>query len=471
MGNYDVTLTTTGGTAAGTLTKTDYIEVNYKIPSIGSGVYIDTVEVGKVLANYSGSDGGYVDYLDTEVDLYRGETYSLKVNHVDPWYGGVCFQYVWIDWDADGVYGEDEILLNSLAPTTFTVPAGAPLGNTRMRVIGSFYDGSDDPYKDIAYGEMEEYTIVIGDLAAGVPVADFETDVTTSCAGVEVQYTDISTNTPTSWAWAFEGGTPATSDQKNPVVVYETAGVYDASLTATQVSGSDDEAKTDYMTVLALPDVSAGDDVIACFGEEITLSGSGALSYEWDNDVVDAVSFVPSTMSYAVIGTDAAGCSNTDTVDVMVEAKIDFTVTEGDQSLSVDAAVGTLQWIDCADNSDITGATDAVFTPAASGSYAVVVTVGDCSATSDCYAVTVSGLSNREFAQGISIYPNPSSGVVNVAVERDQANIKIINVMGSVILETVKSSDVEQIAITTPGLYVIRIESDGDVFTSRIVIE
>jgi PKD repeat protein len=61
--------------------------------------------------------------------------------------------------------------------------------------------------------------------------ADFILDRKTICPGNAVNYTDLSFNTPTSWSWSFPGGTPSTSTEKNPVVIYNTPGLYSASLT------------------------------------------------------------------------------------------------------------------------------------------------------------------------------------------------------------------------------------------------
>jgi len=82
-----------------------------------------------------------------------------------------------------------------------------------------------------------------------VPVANFSANVTTVVVGGSVQFTDLSTNTPTSWSWAFEGGTPATSTAQNPTVTYNTAGTFNVTLTATNAAGSDGETKIDYITV------------------------------------------------------------------------------------------------------------------------------------------------------------------------------------------------------------------------------
>ena len=46
----------------------------------------------------------------------------------------------------------------------------------------------------------------------------FTADNTTVNEGDAVQFTDGSTNNPTSWSWTFSGGTPETSTAENPSV-------------------------------------------------------------------------------------------------------------------------------------------------------------------------------------------------------------------------------------------------------------
>ncbi|MEN8223790.1 MAG: PKD domain-containing protein [Bacteroidota bacterium] len=86
------------------------------------------------------------------------------------------------------------------------------------------------------------------------PVADFEADATASCEGYEVQFTDMSTNNPSGWTWTFPGGTPETSNEQNPVVVYENEGVYSVTLMATNSGGSDEITKDDYMDISFTPE-------------------------------------------------------------------------------------------------------------------------------------------------------------------------------------------------------------------------
>lgn len=85
------------------------------------------------------------------------------------------------------------------------------------------------------------------------PVADFTADDTEGCKPFTVHFSDLSINTPTSWSWSFPGGTPASSGIKNPTVVYNTAGVYNVSLTATNASGSDTKTINQYITIKDKP--------------------------------------------------------------------------------------------------------------------------------------------------------------------------------------------------------------------------
>ena len=87
------------------------------------------------------------------------------------------------------------------------------------------------------------------------PVAAFTANVTTGPAPLAVQFTDISTGSPTSWLWNFGDG--ETSTAQNPIHTYTAPGTYTVSLTATNAGGSSTEIKTDYITVTTPPSVAA----------------------------------------------------------------------------------------------------------------------------------------------------------------------------------------------------------------------
>jgi hypothetical protein len=73
---------------------------------------------------------------------------------------------------------------------------------------------------------------------------------------------------------------------------------------------------TDQVVVtLYQPPINAGADLSKCQGLPVTLTATGGSTYSWNNSVQNGVSFVPSgTGYYIVVGTDAAGCSKTDSL-------------------------------------------------------------------------------------------------------------------------------------------------------------
>lgn len=148
--------------------------------------------------------------------------------------------------------------------TSFTVKLSgnnyieAPLEWTQYTYDLSAYDGRT-VYVAIQCVSDDAFAFLIDDILISSeytePDAEFTADNTTVEVGTTVNFTDQSTMMPTSWSWTFDGGTPATSTEQNPRVVYETPGTYSVSLTATNAYGTDTETKTGYITVTRAPEV------------------------------------------------------------------------------------------------------------------------------------------------------------------------------------------------------------------------
>lgn len=98
------------------------------------------------------------------------------------------------------------------------------------------------------------------------------------------------------------------------------------------------------VTVHPNPVIEAGNDVIECEGNQITLSATGAGpggQYTWDNYVVNGVPFIPPVGStvYSVVATTAQGCTGTDALTVTVDAlpEISFTAVQDQNCVPVGA--------------------------------------------------------------------------------------------------------------------------------------
>jgi PKD repeat protein len=83
------------------------------------------------------------------------------------------------------------------------------------------------------------------------PEAGFTATPTSGETPLTVSFTDTSANDPTGWLWDFGDG--ATSEGQNPTHVYEAAGTYTVTLTATNGEGSDDMVERDLITVTPPP--------------------------------------------------------------------------------------------------------------------------------------------------------------------------------------------------------------------------
>ncbi|MBN2777356.1 MAG: PKD domain-containing protein [Bacteroidales bacterium] len=104
----------------------------------------------------------------------------------------------------------------------------------------------------VAYGNEISFTTVSDSLPVAdstVPVADFTASETSLSEGGTVNFTDVSTNNPSSWEWSFPGGNPSSSSQQNPSVTYNVPGNYTVTLIATNSKGSDTQIKTDYIRI------------------------------------------------------------------------------------------------------------------------------------------------------------------------------------------------------------------------------
>ncbi len=177
------------------------------------------------------------------------------------------------------------------------------------------------------------------------PVADFTSNKVDGCKPLTVTYTDLSTNSPTSWLWTLPGGTPATSTAKNPVVVYNAVGTYSVTLKATNAAGSGTITKTNYITVRDKPVASftyTKNEGLVTFTN--TSTGGGTSYWDFgDGDFSTQDSPIhqytdPGTYIVKLTMTNDCG-SNTKTQTIVIvfipQANFSSNVTEGCTPLTV----------------------------------------------------------------------------------------------------------------------------------------
>ena len=228
------------------------------------------------------------------------------------------------------------------------------------------------------------YTIFIclGSLVCfsqAAPVANFSTTAI-NCTGKVINFSDLSTNSPTSWNWVFTNGVPASSTNKNPSITYFSPGNYVVTLVATNTVGAS-STYTANITVSPTPTISVNSQSL-CSGNTVTFSASGASTYSWSSgQMISSITVSPNTdTQYTVFGFSSVGCESSAVASASVYPLPYVTVTSGtvcpNSSISIFAGgASTYTWIL---SSNLiphdTNPNQAVVSPSAQSSYTVIGT-------------------------------------------------------------------------------------------------
>ena len=133
--------------------------------------------------NASGKPSGYSDYTSISTTVKQGDSHTITVNvNTD---GNYRIQSkVWIDWNQDCVFDDtdEEYDLGfafgtsdgptNMSPLSITIPSGASIGSTIMRVSSRFTFSSNITYPTSCQtnfdGEVEDYTVMVESATASI---------------------------------------------------------------------------------------------------------------------------------------------------------------------------------------------------------------------------------------------------------------------------------------------------------------
>ncbi|MFT5969712.1 MAG: PKD repeat protein [Flavobacteriales bacterium] len=221
------------------------------------------------------------------------------------------------DWCYDGFYG------SSCLQVDLTSAAGKR--NVKVRFESYNANGNNVYIDDI------NITGIIS-----LPTAKFVASPRIVCEGDTVWYTNTSSNNATSFEWTFTAGTPATSTDESPYVVYNTSGQHAVSLRAMNAAGSDERIELNYITVFEVPKFAITLTPASC-GEndgEIVLNttgGEGPYTYEWSStrpqDTSGVISGIPGGL-YTVRVTNQQGCTTIQDIVLPTDGTIQASIVE-----------------------------------------------------------------------------------------------------------------------------------------------
>ena len=492
VGTYDVSLTVSNSEGSDSETKTAYIEVTPYVvtycSSSGTSAseWIDQVDLGS-FTNSSGNNGGYGDFTSSIISVESGQTYNISLvpgfssrSQRESW-------RVWIDYNNDGDFldsGEEVFSANNVKVTvngTVVIPSGLDV-TTRMRVSMKRNSGATS-CEVFSNGEVEDYTIQIGEPVPQAPVADFSGNPTAIEVGNSVQFADLSLNNPTSWSWSFAGGTPATSTSQNPTVIYDVEGIYDVTLTVSNNEGSDSKTINAYITVTqgggtgSYCESSASSNALEWISG-VQLGGfannSGATLYSDFTSMI--VGLAPGTNVNYTLTPGYSGSSEREFWRVWIDFNADGDFDDSDETLVV------------ANNKKNAYSSSFSVPSYASGQTRMRVSMKNGSAPASCevfgggevedYTVDFGNGSSRSVVAGdlkLNIYPNPATNVLNINVEtrNENVNVKVYDALGKIINDFNISNLNYQLDLSNlkNGIYFIGIDDGEDTRLKRFIKE
>lgn len=360
--NYDIsTFITTGGR--------DVKE--YCTGGGGCDEYISRVQFGDI-DNPSGCTQ-YGNYSALSTTISVGNTYPMTVTNGTPVYPA-DYLSVWIDWNQDETFQETEsIPVNGspgVGPYTADIvpPLGAKAGTTRVR-IRMTWNEVPVPCGYTTYGEVEDYsvyvlswlmvepsegtiepggsiqlavtldatglavgtytadlmvysndpddpevvipvTLVVSELAATIAATDEEI-----CLGEEVQLTAQGMGGSGTYTYSWTSDPAGFSSTEAVItVVPDVTTTYFVEVSDGLLIATDQKT----ISVYPYPEISLGEDVVACTGDTITLDAGLHAAYLWNTGDTTATLKVTGTGEYWVMVTSEFDCSTADTVNVTV---------------------------------------------------------------------------------------------------------------------------------------------------------
>lgn len=412
--------TTDGGTTWTTLTNT---------PSTTTITYLVVSETNpdKIWITYSGYTANKKVYRSAD-----GGTTWINISMDLPNIPANCV--VNQSGTNDGIYvGTDLGVYYSDAGMTSWMPYSNGLPNVIIDELEIHYATSK--LRAATYGRGLWETDIYNP-ASNLPFADFAADSLSGCPGLTVTFSDSSLNNPTSWQWTFPGGTPATSTQQNPTVVYSNPGTYNnVKLVVSNSNGADSVTRLSYISISPgiTPVITLNNNDSLCQGQNVALTSSMGNTFKWhpSNQTAQTIT-VSAANTYSVTVKDAFGCSVTSqplNISVFPLPPVPTVTINGDTLVS--SAVSGNQWT--LDGVDIPGATGQTHVmQGVLGLYKVKVkdAIGLCSSTSQNVFVGI-----NEYSNGINyiVYPNPTSSSTTLVLqtnEQDDITIEITDAIG-----------------------------------------
>jgi hypothetical protein len=240
-------------------------------------------------------------------------------------------------------------------------------------------------------------------------------------------------------------------DRSSQTITSQT--IYTSNLTTVSTS-CDSIIET---TVNVNPTYGLTETASVCSGESFTFP-DGSTQQNITSQVVY-------TSSLATVVTQCDSIIET-TVNVTT---VDESTTQNGNTLTATESGADYQWVDCGNsNAPISGAENQDFTPTASGNYAVEVTVNNCTETSGCVNMIVTGIREASTME-LNIFPVPAREQLNVVCNQTVETLEVYTVSGKLVGSYPQNTKTIDVSAFASGMYVLRVRTESGTSQTRFV--
>ena len=222
-----------------------------------------------------------------------------------------------------------------------------------------------------------------------------------------------------------------------------------------------------------IPNAAGCDSIITL---NLTIGGSSSSesvtvceSYTWAQN---GMTYTSSGM-YSDTLTDVNGCDSILVLNLTVTGAPVATATDNGAGIITASSGSSYQWINCATNTPIAGATAQTFAPTVDGTYAVIVTnANNCSDTSNCVVIDYLGLNENNGSFGVTLTPNPTQNNLKVTFTgANESSIVIYDAKGKMVMSVdhAQTGDVLSVESFERGVYLVNIITTSGTHTERLV--
>ncbi|SOU85710.1 GEVED domain-containing protein [Tenacibaculum dicentrarchi] len=460
---------------------------------------IQKVTLGAI-NNTSTLDTGYTDYTSISTDLTKGESNIITIT---PKWSGTVYKEgygVWIDYNKDGDFDDAGENVFTKAPSkettvtgTFTVPSSAINGATRMRVVLKYNKTPKACETSIKYGEVEDYTVVIGEDNADTTAPTVPANLAVSNVdktSVTLNWSAATDNVAVTGYNVYQGATKlgTTINTSTDITGLSPATSYTFSVKAIDAVANESEA-SNVINVTTL-----ANQLVYCESK-----GTNS-SYEW----IDAVSLggmantSASNGGYADFTSKIATLGQGSSNEITLSAGFKNTAYTEHWAVWIDfnqnGIFDTSEKVVKGSSSSDKYLTSTFEVPASAllGQTRMRVSMKYNSSQTACetfkdgevedYTVNITATTTKEAllsgnrlvnepSTALQVYPNPAVNFIHVNLASKAKNIsyKIINITGSIVQKGRLNNTKLNVTNLSSGMYILEVYDGQKVLTTKLL--